>query len=674
MNATRLAATILGLLVALGMVFAPAAMAQAQVDIWVDAGHGGGDIGTPGFDKIRVEKTIAFQVYAHTYAALTNLGYSVFPTRLSDYFVTLGDRAKMANGDLANVNGDRAVCQLFISLHMDARDDPSQRGTTTYTPKFKLSARKKNAMLASFFNAFIVHSKLIQNAAIAFLGCHKDIGVRFANYQVLRETKGASILVESCILTNQCQQNKIALNGNQALIGQGIAAGVSFAIAPGGATSPLPPDVALRSAAMTAWRGASSALHEAAPAQVLSLGEGFEAGTFPPSGWTTTTLGGALPYRWGRTTDTLYVHTGTGAALVGGESPGAIDEWLVSPATALGPSDRAVRFFWSANRTFASNANAECLVKPTTSGTWTRVWQLLDEPTGMEWEWKERSLSLLPWSGQAVQVAFRVLGTNGADVNIDDFAIGDFATTAAPANDACATALVLPSGSFSTSGTTSYSANDMDPAAPDSTACSYEPLSSGDVFYKFNAGAGDSLTARVKAGWTAVIYVVDSCDSSVANCVVAAGQYEPISPEDGVSFTHVFATPGQYCLVVDGRAGEGGPFELTTFLHGPTTGVDDGAPGGPVGVIRLITSPNPTRSGLRLEAILPTSATGIGHLTVFDVSGRIVFEKDILEAGGRATAAWDGVDREGRRLGPGIYRARLKFSVGEGTASVVVLE
>ena len=42
---------------------APPARAQATADIWLDAGQGGGDIGTPGFDHVQVEKTIASQLY-----------------------------------------------------------------------------------------------------------------------------------------------------------------------------------------------------------------------------------------------------------------------------------------------------------------------------------------------------------------------------------------------------------------------------------------------------------------------------------------------------------------------------------------------------------------------------------------------------------------------------------
>lgn len=323
--------------------------------------------------------------------------------------------------------------------------------------------------------------------------------------------------------------------------------------------------------------GASSIISTGptAPAQVLSLSEGFEGATFPPNGWTTTSAGVGSPFQWERTTDTLYVHAGAAAVLVGGESPSPVDEWLISPSTTLGVTDKAVRFHWSANRTYSADVNAECLVKPVSGSTWTRVWQLADEPAGNEWEWKERSASLSTWIGQAVQISFRVSGINGGDVNIDDVAVGNYPLTSTPTNDLCANATVLPSGTFSTTGTTYYASNDMDPAAPDSLACSYEPLSSGDVFYGFNAGAGDSLSVPVNAAWNAVVYVVDSCDSAAASCLAAAGQYDPISP-DGVSFTHTFSSAGHYLLVVDGRAGEGGPFQLTTFLHGPTTGPEMG--------------------------------------------------------------------------------------------------
>jgi len=170
------------------------------VDVWIDPGHGGFDKGNLGYDKVRVEKNVVFQLSAHLYNSLGAIGYSSFITRLSDYYPTLSDRAAMASGDLANINGDRGVCQLFISMHLDARDDASKLGTTTYYPQFKLYERKKNAVLISKQMGETIHPKLMQNATLAFFGCNQDLHVLSRNYEVLRESTVPSILIESCML------------------------------------------------------------------------------------------------------------------------------------------------------------------------------------------------------------------------------------------------------------------------------------------------------------------------------------------------------------------------------------------------------------------------------------------------------------------------------------------
>lgn len=517
--------------------------------------------------------------------------------------------------------------------------------------------------------AQIIHPKLMQNAALAFFGCNQDLHVLSRNYEVLRESTVPSILIESCMLTNQCQQNKIASDGNQGIVTDGIAAGVSFAISPGGPAPQYRPTAAV-APVLTQVQGLRMAVgvRPSSAQQVQSASEGFEGATFPPAGWTTTTLGGPAAYTWQRTTDTLYVHAGVGAALVGGESPGAIDEWLISPMTLLGVSDRAVSFYWSANRYFASSVNAECLVRPAGTSTWTRVWQLLDEPSGGEWEWKQRVASLVPWIGDSVQVAFRASGTNGGDVNIDDFAIGNFTPTAPPANDLCANATALPAGNFSLSGTTLYAANDADPARPDSTACSVEPISSGDVFYSFNATTGDTLSANVSANWPAVVYVVDGCDSSTAHCLVMAGQYEPIS-QDGTGFTYVFGSTGQYYLVVDGMDGESGAFQLSGRLHGATTEVAELIP---PGQLSLLASPNPSVRAVTFSGTVPDAVKGPAQVHIVDVAGRMVAIIETPIVAGSFQVVWDGQDTAGHRARAGVYFATLQAS-GHRLSRTVVL-
>ena len=469
---------------------------------------------------------------------------------------------------------------------------------------------------------------------------------------------------------NQCQQNKIAANGNQGLVTDGIAAGVSFAISPGGPAPQRRPSVI--AGPMVNARPASGPTdagnRPASAKQVHATSEGFEATAFPPAGWTTTTLGGPVAYTWQRTTDAFYVHAGVGAALVGGESPGAIDEWLISPMTFLGATDQAVSFHWSANRYFASSVNAECLVRPRGTSTWTRVWQLIDEPSGGEWEWKQRVASLVPWVGDSVQVAFRASGTNGGDVNIDDFAIGNFTPTAPPANDLCANAIALPAGNFSLSGTTLYAANDADPAKPDSTACSVEQISSGDVFYSFNAVTGDTLQTTVAADWPAVVYVVDGCDSSTAHCLVMAGQYEPIG-QDGTGFTYVFGSTGRYYLVVDGMDGEAGAFQLTGWLRGPTT--DVGGPTTPNG-LSLVASPNPAGREVAFSGTVSTAVSGSARVRVVDVAGRTVAALDAPIASGTFRVRWNGLYADGHRARAGVYFASVEVS-GHSLARTIVL-
>ena len=652
----RIHASLAPIGVAVALLLPAVALGQPAVDIWLDPGHGGNDKGTLGFDGIRVEKTIAIQVNAHLYTQLINLGYSVYITRLSDYSIPLEDRARMASGELANVNGDLGICQLFISMHMDAREDRSKFGTTTYYQSTMDRNRRKDASLVGKGMADIIHPRLIANTAAAFLGCSSNLNVLPANYSVLRNSAVPSILIESCILTNQCQQNRIAQNGNQALIAQGIAAGVSFAIVPGGSpngTSKPAPRTSVGTVRPETIGGRGVWLH--ASEHALSFLEDFEDPTFPPAGWTLTTLGAAVPHRWHRTTDMLYVHLGTAAALVGGESSSAMDEWLISPVALLGPSDASLRFYWSSNTRFAAEVNAECLAKRTTESTWTRLWQLSDEPAVAEWDWKERTVSVAGFAGDSVQFAFRVSGTSGADFNLDDFSVGDFPVTAAPPNDACENAAPLPAGTFSLSGTTFYSANDADPAAPDSLACSVDPLSSGDVFYTFNAFEGDTLAAKLNAAWNAVSYIVDACDSSTANCLVVAGQFDPISP-DGASFTHVFVSTGTYLLVVDGRAGEGGPFSLSGFLRGATTDVADGLP---PGGLTLRIGPNPAVGPVEFTGSILEGAAGPVRLRVHDAAGRLVAAFEPGVRGGRFSVRWDRTDRAGGTVRAGVYFATL---------------
>src|SRR5205823_3130466 len=76
----------------------------------VDAGHGGHDTGAVGKGGVR-EKDVALSIALKLAAELKEAGLEVILTRDDDTFVSLEDRARIANES----NGD-----LFISVHCNS--------------------------------------------------------------------------------------------------------------------------------------------------------------------------------------------------------------------------------------------------------------------------------------------------------------------------------------------------------------------------------------------------------------------------------------------------------------------------------------------------------------------------------------------------------------------------
>src|SRR5262245_60104587 len=98
--------------VAIGFAVLCSGAAQAQVDVWIDPGHGGADVGTVGFGGT-LEKNVTLQVSAHLFSRLAQIGYSSLLTRSSDSFPTLEQRARIANGDAPNDGNEQEESQIF---------------------------------------------------------------------------------------------------------------------------------------------------------------------------------------------------------------------------------------------------------------------------------------------------------------------------------------------------------------------------------------------------------------------------------------------------------------------------------------------------------------------------------------------------------------------------------
>jgi hypothetical protein len=497
---------------------------------------------------------------------------------------------------------------------------------------------------------------------------------------VLKYSKSPAILVEACFLTNGCQFSAIQNSNNQALIAEGIAIGVTYVIGPSGYTpnsdleaSLLPgvgcPDLITRGdSSLVCERnvvGHPDFSDRGAPVEPAALEEGFENSTFPPPGWSLQTTGAPIPHTWHRTTDTLYVESGLGAALIEGEYSGIIDEWLVTPSVTLSTHDRAIRFLWAGSRYWASAVSAFCYVRIAGSSEWAELWALSSEPDADPFIYRDRTIDLSPWVGESVQFAFRVQGRNGADFAMDDVVVGDFEPTGVPANDLCGNAIAL-SGPFDINGVTCYSHNLVSPCIPPNPSCPEGDLGGPEVWYRFDVAAGDTLIASVSGEWNPALYLVDGCDA--ANCLAWAYSMDGWSPS---SISHIFATGGTYYMAVDGAEGSCGPFNFVGEVTGAKTGVRDWC--APSTYLLYQPYPNPFNPVCTIRYDI--AHAGRARLRVFDLNGSLVRTLvDSWREPGAYSEVWDGKADDGSALPSGVYFYRLEAGDFVATRKMVLLK
>lgn len=121
------AKAIFAVLLALSTVF-PAAAQQKALElstVVIDAGHGGEDPGAISKDKKTKEKDLTLSIAKLTgkYIKEAHPSVKVVYTRTTDKFVTLNDRAAIANRNQAN---------LFISIHINSVDSKQPDGFSAH--------------------------------------------------------------------------------------------------------------------------------------------------------------------------------------------------------------------------------------------------------------------------------------------------------------------------------------------------------------------------------------------------------------------------------------------------------------------------------------------------------------------------------------------------------------
>lgn len=155
--------------------------------ITLDPGHGGSDPGAIGSDGTK-EKDITLPVSKMVKELLEKKGAKVYMTRTTDVDV-YGPNASDVEELQARVNvGEKYNSDLFISLHVNSSVNKNVGGFSTYYyPKT---------------NNDIRIAKAIQDQLTANFGVD-DLGVRQANFYVIKRISMPATLVEMCFISNE---------------------------------------------------------------------------------------------------------------------------------------------------------------------------------------------------------------------------------------------------------------------------------------------------------------------------------------------------------------------------------------------------------------------------------------------------------------------------------------
>ena len=198
---------------------------QERFKIVIDAGHGGKDPGRPNKSGIK-EKDIVLKIALDLGKKLENSGNDVIYTRDKDIFLTLRQRAKIAN----DVDAD-----LFISIHCNAFQDSSVHGSETFVYGLHVSdanfnvAKKENEIIflddhyqddqetysptstesligttlmqEEYLDQSILLASFVQNNFTKNLKI-RNRGVKQSGFWVLHNTYMPSILIEAGFMTN----------------------------------------------------------------------------------------------------------------------------------------------------------------------------------------------------------------------------------------------------------------------------------------------------------------------------------------------------------------------------------------------------------------------------------------------------------------------------------------
>ncbi len=226
-------------------IFKKTSLEMKGYKILIDAGHGGHDPGGIGGLGTK-EKDVVLDIAKRLKRNLKERGFSVAMTRETDKFLTLEERASLAN---------QKDVSLFLSIHANIADSSRVKGLEVYSlrtldPKELKEAIDPDKYRQSFSTYQMKRNDLtLRKTLIDMMRGYKDLhsdrlarqlthevsialdishrGDKQAGFYVLKYTLVPSVLIEVGFLSNRAEEKNLQSAGYRQKMADGIAESVS---------------------------------------------------------------------------------------------------------------------------------------------------------------------------------------------------------------------------------------------------------------------------------------------------------------------------------------------------------------------------------------------------------------------------------------------------------------
>lgn len=193
----------------------------------IDAGHGGKDSGARNQAYGLMEKNLALDVSLRLKGLLERAGFEVVMTRDSDVYLSLQQRAQMAN---------RARADLFVSIHFNAAVSTTASGFESFalTPQYQASSKYPRPTSRDSkrypgndydpWNTLITYH--VERSLVQGLG-GPDRGLKRARWAVLKDLKCPGVLTELGFMSHANTAKKLRSPAYRQKLAQGLFEGIA---------------------------------------------------------------------------------------------------------------------------------------------------------------------------------------------------------------------------------------------------------------------------------------------------------------------------------------------------------------------------------------------------------------------------------------------------------------